>query len=314
MEPNKNISADQRYWWRIAFELKLRQSHGNAFQTFFSDVMSSLHADDFVRVKPFGKLGDKGCDGYLLSTGQLFQCYGALNGETKQVSKLVKKMKEDFATALANLNEIMKEWHLVVNLVDGLPVEVVTTLKKLETENPDIKFGIISKEALENKFFTLPDEKIATFLGPAATPTDSKNLDVEALRQLVNELGAIDHPNVDDADLNPVPVSKLVHNALPQHWQLFIRGGWPNAPIVAAYFQRHHDPLKGGKIAGMFNKKYTSLKAQNLSPSEIMGALLEMVTGLGSVLPQHQVAAQALLTHVFENCDIFERDPLEVES
>jgi hypothetical protein len=40
-----------------------------------------------------------------------------------------------------------------------------------------------------------------------------------------------------------------------------------------------------------------------------MAALLETVTGIGNVTPQQQVVAQALLTHVFENCDIFEREP-----
>lgn len=314
MQFNPEISVEQRYWWRIALELRLRQSHGDAFQGFFSDVMGYLHGDDFVRVKAFGQLGDKGCDGYLLSTGQLFQCYGALNGETNQVARLTKKMKDDFATALAKLGGIMKEWHMVVNLVDGLPVEAVETMNELKVANPEIKFGLIGKEGLEERIFKLSNERIALLLGPAATPADVKNLDVEVLRQLVNELGTADHSALDIIDLKPVPVSKLLHNDLPQHWQMFIRAGWPNAPIVASYFERHHDPLKGGEVAAVFKRKYESLKAQNLQPSDIMGALLETVTGVGNVLPQQQVAAQALLTHVFENCDIFEREPLEEQA
>lgn len=61
--------------------------------------MGHLHGDDFVRVRPFGALGDKGCDGYLLSSGQLFACYGAVAGEPKQVSTLTKKMTDDFVKA-----------------------------------------------------------------------------------------------------------------------------------------------------------------------------------------------------------------------
>jgi len=58
------LNAEQRYWWRIALELKLRKSSGDAFQAFFSDMMEKKHSTDFVRVRAFGSIGDKGCDGY----------------------------------------------------------------------------------------------------------------------------------------------------------------------------------------------------------------------------------------------------------
>ena len=59
------MTPEQRYWWRIALELKLRKSSGDAFQDFFSTMMATTHGADFVRVRAFGALGDKGCDGYL---------------------------------------------------------------------------------------------------------------------------------------------------------------------------------------------------------------------------------------------------------
>src|SRR6185437_3670632 len=135
------LTAQQRFYWRIALELKLRKSNGNAFQAFFSTVMSQLHGDDFVRVRPYGALGDKGCDGYLISSGRLFQCYGALAGERKIVSTLTAKMKGDFAKAKKHLSAIMKEWHLVHNIVEGLPVEAIATRQELEEANPAIVFG-----------------------------------------------------------------------------------------------------------------------------------------------------------------------------
>jgi hypothetical protein len=64
------------FWWKISLRLKLRQSLGDAFQDFFSEVMEKLHGSNFIRVRPFGQKGDKGCDGYLQPSGQLFQCYG----------------------------------------------------------------------------------------------------------------------------------------------------------------------------------------------------------------------------------------------
>jgi hypothetical protein len=43
----------------------MRKLNGDAFQDFFCTVMQEVHPGDFVRIRPFGKLGDKGCDGYL---------------------------------------------------------------------------------------------------------------------------------------------------------------------------------------------------------------------------------------------------------
>lgn len=310
MQSSQEVSAEQRNWWRIALELRLRQSHGDAFQDFFSVVMGQLHGSDFVRVRAYGKLGDKGCDGYLQTTGQLFQCYGALNGEINKVATLTKKIKDDFATAKAKLGGIMKEWHMVLNLVDGVPVAAVETLEALKAANPGIKIGLIGKEGFEERVFGLSGERIASMLGLAATPVEAKTLDVAVLRKLVDDLALSASPPLNSVDLNLVPVGKLIHNGLPTHWQMFVRSGWANAPIVASYFARHPDPLKGDQVGALFTQKYQSLKGQNLMPSTIMTALLELVTGQGPVLPQNQVAAQALLTHFFESCDIFEREPV----
>ena len=124
------MNFTQEHWWKLSLRLKLRQSSGNAFQDFFSDVMQKLHGDDFIRVRPFGRKGDKGCDGYLQSTGRVYQCYGAVNGDKSKVDYLISKMEEDFAKAKNGIGDIMKEWYMVHNLVDGLPVEAVETLEK----------------------------------------------------------------------------------------------------------------------------------------------------------------------------------------
>jgi len=304
------MTAEQRYYWRIALELKLRKSGGDAFQDFFSDVMGKLHGDDFVRVRPYGSLGDKGCDGYLTSLGQLFQCYGALAGELKQVATLTKKMTSDFQKANKNLAAIMKEWHMVHNIADGLPVEAITTLEALKSTNPSLVFGFVGIEGLEARLFELKPFQIEALLGPAASDSDAANLDIAALRQLVEHLASeADAIDFDGFDLTPVSPDKLVYNKLPNHWKLLITGGWKNAHLVGNYFRRHPDPLTGERTAKLFKERYKYLKSQHLSPGDIMAALYELVVGIGSVPPAKQVAAQALLAFLFENCDIFENKP-----
>lgn len=305
------FTASQRYYWRIALELKLRKSNSDAFQDFFSTVMSLLHGDDFVRIRPYGALGDKGCDGYLQSNGQLFQCYGALAGELKQVATLTSKMTDDFAKAFKNLAAIMKEWHMVHNIADGLPVDAVITMNALKKTNPELVFGFVGVEGFVERVFRLQVFQVESLLGPAASEMDAANFDTVALRDLIQHLRSeADAIDFDSQDLRPVPLNKLNYNNLPNHWKQLIAGGWKNAHLVGQYFDRHQDPLTGERIAKLFHDRYEALKAQLLSPGDIMASLYEMVTGIGSVPPQKQVAVQSLLAFLFENCDIFEREPI----
>jgi ABC-3C protein len=309
------MTPEQRHWWRIALELKLRKSSGDAFQDFFSTVMTKAHGSDFVRVRPFGVLGDKGCDGYLQSLGHVYQCYGALNGDSGKVAYLIGKMANDFAKALAGVPEIMKAWHMVHNLVDGLPIEAVLKLKELEAANISHSFGFIGIEGFEERIFALELSMIEDLLGVVATNQDAQNLQAAELRDLVaNVAKAADEVAFDPSAIRRVPSDKLEFNKLPNHWRFLITNGWQNAHLVEQYLARHHDPLIGGRIAQAMRVRYEYLKTQGLSPGAIMASLYELVTGIGSVTPSRQVAAHALLAFLFESCDIFEDDAAKVVS
>jgi hypothetical protein len=309
------MTPEQRYWWRIALELKLRKSSGDAFQDFFSNVMAKAHGSDFVRLRAFGSLGDKGCDGYLRSLGHVYQCYGALNADSGKVAYLIGKMGDDFAKALTGVPAIMKGWHMVHNLVDGLPIEAVLKLDELQNINPGHGFGIIGMEGFEERIFALELAKIQDLLGIVATSQDAQNMQANELRDLVaNVAQARDEEWLDVTTIRPVPPDKLDANKLPGHWRALIANGWQNAHLVERYLARHHDPLIGERIAQVMRVRYEYLKTQNLSPGAMMASLYELITGIGLVTPARQVAAQALLAFLFESCDIFEDQVAKVPS
>jgi hypothetical protein len=301
---------EQRYWWRVSLELKLRKCSGDAFQDFFSTVWGKRHGNDFVRVRPYGKIGDKGCDGYLKSSGKVFACYGALNGDSGKVAYLVGKMEDDYKKAVAAIPEIMKEWHMVHNLVDGLPTPALQKLDELEKADGTRKFGFIGFEGFQDLIFSLEADQIEDLLGIVASSADSQNLQLAELRELIAHVILTGQQvQFDVTAIKPVPAGKLEFNDLPSHWRLLIAGGWQNAHHVESYLNRHVDPLMGERIAQIFRTQYVYLKAQQLEPGSIMSALYEMITGVGNVTPQRQVASQALLAYLFENCDIFEDQP-----
>ena len=83
----------KRAWYRIAFERDFLKKKAGAFQDFFSEIMEKRYKGDFIRVRPWGNVGDRKNDGYLASKRILFQVY-APNELT--AAEAVKKIAEDF--------------------------------------------------------------------------------------------------------------------------------------------------------------------------------------------------------------------------
>lgn len=309
------MKPEEAYQWRLSLEVKLRRAHGDALQDFFSTVMERRHKSDFVRVRPFGALGDKGCDGHLLSNGQFFQCYGKVGDASLNVATLIKKMDDDFEKAKTNFSSSMREWHFVHNLLDGVPSEVLSKLSELRTANPNCKFGVAAYEWFADTIFSLPQEDIVALLGPTATAELSLGLDIGVVKELLSAItNDIHEAPIDEGDPRPVPVDKLDFNELSSHWRFLIRAGSPNAPHVQRYFDRHQDPEFGKLVARAFKERYAALKEQSLSPDAIMTELYIQTAGNGVVPPMRQIAAQAILAHVFDSCDIFEDRPEAVAS
>ena len=111
----------QLWQYKLLFQRKIRNAYGTAFQDFFSTVMEKLHGDDFIRVRPFGKLEDA----------------------PPNAAKIVKKLEDDYGLAAFHLVAVMKEWHFAHNLVNGLPMEAVTKIERMKTTFPQHQFGTI---------------------------------------------------------------------------------------------------------------------------------------------------------------------------
>lgn len=309
------MSSDQAWQWQISLQLRLRQVHGDGFQEFFSDVMARSKGDDYIRVRAFGSLGDKGCDGYLLSTGSMFQCYGKLADAAVKVSTIVAKINEDFALALENFEGSMKEWCFVHNLFDGLPAEALQAILALRTANPKIKIGTMGPDRLETYVFDLPELDMVGLLGPAGTAEHTKNMRIEDVAAIVHSvMSGIDANMAPLADPKPVPFDKMDFNAIPPCWRGMLSVASKNAAYIDDYLQQTTDPELGQRMARVFRHRYEALKVQSLSPGAIMAKLYEGITGIGSVPLERQIAAQAVLAFLFESCDIFEDDASKVPS
>ena len=253
-------------------------------------------------VRPYGNQGDWKCDGRLVSTGTVFQCYGP---ETPTDKKTIDKIDEDFAGACAKWPGFMKVWVFVHNHSGGQPPAVVDHLDSKRAENPDIAFEIWA----ESELFELHGKKSETAKRAmyGSVPNTAVVSDV-VLQDLQPVIDVLERRELDPTDpLTPPPsVLKLERNALSDDAAEFLRLGRRKSRLVETYFRKIGPVELGEKIAEAFRKYYCDLKVMELEQDQIF-SYLQVFAGVKGE-PKRQAAAMAVMTYFFDRCDIFE-DP-----
>jgi len=78
----------------LQFKNKIYSKNGTEFQTFFENIMEKVYAD-FQKIKPYGKYGDSGNDGYRKNSEIYYQVY-APEAPSIKLAEAARKLKEDF--------------------------------------------------------------------------------------------------------------------------------------------------------------------------------------------------------------------------
>jgi hypothetical protein len=301
--------------WRALLELHLRRNSGTQFQDYFSNVMTRAHGDDFVRTRPHGQLGDKGCDGYLQRSGQVFACYGTVNGRTPAMSDLLTKIEDDARKCAKSLGPILKGWSFTHNFVDGVPTNVILALKGIEADilkTPVVQFG---PESFAKLILGLPESQIVALLGPAITERDIANLDYEEVRIVVSQIATQGmNPQLDSSPIKPVSADKLSYNSLSSTWQTLLIGGMRNSASIEKYFTSTSNPMLESRVAQLVRGRFLYLKQQQLSADEILTEIYGILLGTVNARPERQVAAMALMGHFFETCTLLNDVPSQRSS
>jgi hypothetical protein len=291
-----------RAYYELVFENTFLRSKGSEFQNFFSRVMETRYPSDFIPIRPWGNLGDRKNDGFLSSQKTVHQVY-APNEMTLYETK--KKIDEDFEGALAYWDKKMKRWIFVHNSFEGLSADITNHIEEKKLENPSVEIGILGRSELRNILFSLKDHDIAAVLGPAPTETAMKDIQLEDLKIVLLSISA-DKP-ISDEDLRPVPRNKITSNKLSEDVETLIKAGMRKSPLVEKFFNKWHDRTFADKITLSFKTRYSELKAVNLTPDDIFMQLVEFAGGSDMRSPTHMASVLAVVSHFFEQCDIFER-------
>jgi hypothetical protein len=305
------IPKAERDIWVDSLELKLRRVHGQAFEDFFADVMEARYPEDFVRVAASGRAGDRKCDGFLQSTSEIYQCYGAQNGGAKAATvnaHLARKMETDYQGASAHWSR-MKGWSMVHNFIDGVSAEPLATLDRLKAANSHHVLRLFGKPSFERVLFELEEPDVARLVGRTATKADFENLQPPEVRQVIDRVIVAVEAEPLTGDIHTVPLAKLQDNDLTGAVSRKIAMGRPNDTIIAEYVGESMDVELGNRLAAEFRRRYLDLAAQDLAPNAVMTGLYDGIVGHGEVSQELDVAAWSLLAYLFERCTIFRDKP-----
>ena len=297
------------HFYELQLQLKLLKTRGDAFQQFFGCIMNMAFPGDFMQTRPWGRDGDKKCDGYLLSKRRLFQCYAP---NVLEKSQTLRKLNEDFTGALEQARGLLKEWVFVNNESDGrIPTWLVEEIAQLSTQESAVKISAMGLAEIRQVVFTLDHNNLVVLFGLAPTQKDISALGLKELHPLLEYLASQSPPSPQGVEkVLPVSVEKLAYNDLPECIAGLLKTGMQKTYEIEHFFARGSDKEKGMRIATIFRTEYANLKAQCLTATEIFDRLRMFATGPFQPGVKRDSACLTVLAWLFEECDIFEHPPV----
>ena len=289
-----------RAFRELQFKNDYLEKTGNEFQDWFATIMEKRFPGDFIRVRPWGKEGDRKNDGYLASRRQLFQVYAPNDMSAREA---LTKIREDYNGALPYWRQHFDTWVFVHNSKQGLGPAVTAELVALDGAGPPavVQWGF---EEVRRVVFELGSAELASLLGPAPGRRDMVELGLESLAPVLDHIVVMGANT--DPDLRPPPADKIDRNMLSENVAILLRAGMSRVDLVRKYFGLQ--PTRKDEIAESFRHRYDEVRRDGLAPDAIFAHLQRHATGDVVPSPARQTAALAVLAFFFEECDIFERE------
>jgi hypothetical protein len=294
-----------RQYLRMIFKERFTDAQGNDFQKLFGQIMNLRFPHDFTQTRPWGKLGDDKCDGYLPSQRRFYQCYAP---DDMKKSETLKKLRADFAGALPHKRKHFTVWVFVHNARDGqIPSWLTLELDRLRQEHQDITVETLGYFELLEEALKLGEGQLVDLFGPLPSQRDMLAVKFKDVLPLLEHLSRQTLPT----DMVPSPVSpkKLKYNRLSAEASFCLQQGMIKAKTVRDYLDRTPDKELAARVAGTFRAEYERLRKEQSDPDAILRGLRVFTQGPFVLDPQIEAAVMAVLAYLFEECDIFESPP-----
>jgi hypothetical protein len=193
------------------FELRRLKGSSEDFQQLFEDIMVRARPG-FMRIRPYGKQGDRKCDGLFRQDGIFFQVYSP--DELKQ-SQVCKKINEDLDGAIQHWKNELKAWIFVYNARKGVPPDIPKILQEKQAQYPYINIEDLSNDALWKIARELDVQQRSEILG--TPPTETRTLLTSAIRQS-NHSATYCHFIFREEDIN-CNYTRLCNLLIAKEWE-----------------------------------------------------------------------------------------------
>lgn len=302
--------------------LQLIDSYGVKFEDIFCRLMMKYNKD-FIKIKPYGNIGDRKNDGYIKGTGEFFQVYGPEENISSAIQAANKKIDEDFVKLKEHCDnghwECLKKWNFVYN-DKGLGQSPILAQKAQEiSENHNIPCRILGIDELVNIFEELPlsDKRRLVNFGRIEN-ISNPNLEIfqKIFHHFKNKIEITEIKLsffLENYEIDPDLEKKIKLNNLSSEKakELYICSNFVYKfdEFLAI------DPESANYGKDQFVKLYNEAKEnENTSSDEIYDYIVEYIYPKTQLTMQdievYNTHIKIMMAKYFEVCDIFEAVPL----
>lgn len=283
----------------------LHDLQGNAFQTFFHDLMT-LCVPGFVDVRTHGNLGDLASDGLSLHDGKLYACYAP---ETVDASAMIQKFKSDLAGAIKKRSGQFTTFVFVHNDVRGVHPEISTALAEARAANPGISFEVMGMRHFRDLLGKQDCQDVEALLKSQLPMQHAVSVGLQEMEELLADLASVRMADVSAPQIETVSAHKLRYSELTDESQAELRDGMRHSTMISGYYQRRIDITERDDVAARFHAEYLAAVRDGLDPEDVLCRLREFLGGNRMPSAPSYRAQTAILAYFFESCDIFENAP-----
>lgn len=289
---------------------KLHDLNGNAFQSFFHDLMSAS-VPGFVDVRTHGNIGDLASDGLSLHDGKLYASYAP---ETPDVAATVAKFNADLRHAIEKRDGQFSTFVFVHNDVRGTHPEISVALAGASKEHPELTFEIMGMRHIRDLMGGLDREQAETVLGVQLPLQHETTMGLHEMEDLLAHL--TDQRIEADAvmPLTMVSAQKLAFSQLTSETQAELRDAMKYSKAIDDYYHARIDVMERDEVAARFHAEYSDAVATGCDAEDILLRLQIFLAGTRVRRRDEYRPQTAVLAYFFQTCDIFEDAPAELKA
>jgi hypothetical protein len=307
------MTANRPFLFRVFFKLKVHETHGDAFQKLFSQVMQ--YADPrFESIVPYGNWGDGGNDGWIQEDGHYFQLYGPRPTTKDTAPGALQKALDDYDKLPKKWKDVRRFSFVFNDRFDGTPAPIASALQELKISKKLQHAACYSMQKLLATFMSLPEEQRQDILS-ASLPDDEVELtDQAALGELLTSLTAITAAQAYFlSETAPEFEAKITFNGLSPAVSHRLRSASYQVSIVDDFLETLDAGTRQAlaqQIHGYYSESKEAIPDGEDAPDQryfwLVGRLVPSQNLSKLQTAAFRPAAELILAKYFETCDAYE--------